>query len=87
MADKVELTDRRIRSLRPAPPGQRYEVADTHVIGLRLRVGDSGTERDRARQLTWTLIARWPGTRNPGRRALGTYPALGLAEARAQARD
>ncbi|MFN3371040.1 MAG: tyrosine-type recombinase/integrase [Sphingomonadaceae bacterium] len=87
MAEKVELTDRRILALRPARPGQRYEVADTHVIGLRLRVGDAATARGKARQLTWTLIARWPGTRNPGRRALGTYPDLSLAEARTLARD
>lgn len=44
MADKVKLNDRKLRNLKPAIQGQRYEIADTHISGLRVRV--SGAEND-----------------------------------------
>ena len=38
-------------------------------------------------QRTFVLIARYPGSSNPTRRALGEYPALSLEQARERARD
>ena len=40
MADKKFLTDRYLRSLRPALPGQRPEVWDTSVPGFGIRNSD-----------------------------------------------
>jgi integrase len=77
---KVNLTDRKLRSLKKARQGQRYDVADAAVAGLAARVTDQGT-------VTFVLVARYPGGSNPTRRAIGTYPSTGLAEARETARD
>jgi integrase len=84
---KRTLTDRGIRSLKPAEPGQRYEVMDAIVPGLGIRVTDKGTK-------TFILVARFPGTlvnpktglRNPTRRALGEFGELALEQGRAMAR-
>ena len=38
-------------------------------------------------QRTFILIARYPGSSNPTRRALGEYPALSLTKARERARE
>jgi hypothetical protein len=35
------ITDRFLRSLRPAPRGERIEVFDTRVPGFGIRVSDS----------------------------------------------
>ncbi len=80
MAEKVNLTDRKLKSLKPAKPGERYEVADTDVSGLRVRVTDKGKK-------TFSLLARYPGSKNPTRRALGEYPTDSLADARKKARQ
>jgi integrase len=74
----IALTDRKLKSLRPAKPGQRYDVMDT-VRGFGVRVTDKG-------QRTFILIARYPGSTNPTRRALGEYPTLTLEKAREKAR-
>lgn len=79
MAEKVNLTDRKLKSLKPAKLGERYEVADTDVSGLRVRVTDKGKK-------TFCLLARYPGSKNPTRRALGEYPTDSLADARKKAR-
>jgi integrase len=73
------LTDRALQMLKPAPAGQRYEVRDDVVPGLAVRVTDKGRR-------TFVLIARYPGSPNPTRRALGGYGALSLAGARDKAR-
>jgi len=36
-------------------------------------------------QITFALLARYPGSRNPTRRTLGEYPATRLEEAREKA--
>jgi integrase len=77
---KMKLTDRGLRALKPAKPGQRYDIADTEVRGLAIRVSDKG-------QRTFVLIARFPGSDNPTRRALGEYPTLSLTDARDKARE
>jgi hypothetical protein len=63
MAKRV-LTDRTIKALKPAKPGQRFEVADAGMPGMVLRVTDRGTK-------TFALVARYPGSNNPTRKALG----------------
>jgi integrase len=79
MAQKVKLTDRKLKALKPARHGQRYEIADAEVSGLGVRVTDKGKR-------TFFLIARYPGSNNPTRRALGEYPTDSLLEAREKAR-
>ena len=75
---KNRLTDRKLQSLKPK--GKRYEVMDSDVPGLGVRVSEAG-------QKSFILIARYPGSSNPTRRALGEYPSLSLSEARERAND
>lgn len=90
---KIELTKLKLDNLKPAPPGERYEIADTHVNGLRVRVGDgaveTGRHRGKASQITFVLLARFPPSRNATRKALGRYaqefPQLTLQAAREKA--
>jgi hypothetical protein len=77
---KQKLTDRKLKALRPAKPGQRYEISDAVIPGLAIRVTDKRTR-------TFVLIARYPGSTNPTRRALGEYGALPLEKARKKATD
>jgi integrase len=74
------LTDRYLKSLKPAREGKPYD-ADTDAIvpGLVPRVMPSG-------QITFTLVARYPGHQHPARRALGGYGELSLEQARTKAR-
>ena len=74
------LNDRTLKALKPAKAGQRYEVGDATTPGLIVQVTDKGTK-------TFALVARYPGSTHPTRRALGEYGAIGLADARAKARD
>jgi integrase len=80
MNDRKILTDRTIRAAKPAKPGERNQIADGIVPGLALRVTDKHTK-------SFVLVARYPGSNNPTRRALGTYGAITLDDARAKARD
>jgi integrase len=73
------LTDRKLKSLKPAKIGLRYDVMDSDVRGFGVRVTDKG-------QRTFILLARYPGSSNPTRRAIGEYPALSLEKARERAR-
>jgi integrase len=66
---KQKLTDRTLKALKPAPKGKRYEIMDTEVPGLAVRITENG-------QRTFVLIARFPGHKNPTRRALGEYVSL-----------
>jgi integrase len=74
------LTDRYLKSLKPAGDGKPYD-ADTDAIvpGLVPRVMGSG-------QITFVLVARFPGHSNPTRRALASYGELSLEQARTKAR-
>ncbi|MGG5809155.1 tyrosine-type recombinase/integrase [Falsiroseomonas sp. CW058] len=79
----MPLSDTKLRAVRPT--GARVELPDRG--GLSLRVGASGA-------MTWTLTYRVKGKGDPGegrvarlagpkcRMALGSYPAMGLSEAR-----
>jgi hypothetical protein len=42
MADKEKLTDRTLKSLKPAKKGQRYERMDNSLSGFGVRVTDKG---------------------------------------------
>jgi integrase len=74
---KRNLTDRLLKSLKPK--GERYDVMDSVVAGLGIRVSDN--------RKTFILIARFPGSNNPTRRTLGEYDVLSLEEARETARE
>jgi hypothetical protein len=79
MASRKRLTDRYLRSLKPAKPGKHYDRWDDRVPGFGVRVSETG-------RLTFVLMARYPGSKNPTRRALGEYGALTLEQARTKAR-
>src|SRR2546429_2391416 len=75
---KVNLTARKVKSLKPAKAGERYELLDLVVPGLGVRVTDGAAR-------TWILKTRYPGSPHPTRRALGDYPAMSLERAREKA--
>ena len=79
MAERVKLSDRKLKSLKPAKADQRYEIMDTDVSGFGVRVTDKG-------KLTFFLLARYGSSNNPTRRAFGEYPTDSLADAREKAR-
>jgi integrase len=80
MLAKKPLTDRAIAAAKPAAPGKRKLVWDAVVPGFGLRVTDTGSK-------SFVLVVRYPGTRYPTPRSLGTVGAISLAEARDTARD
>ena len=57
-----------------------YDTWDALVPGLGVRTSATGRR-------TFVLVARYPGSRNPTRRALGVYGRLTLEQARKKARD
>jgi integrase len=81
-SERVTLTDRLLKSLanKPAPKGKHYDKRDGAVPGLVVRVSETGRR-------TFVLLTRFPGKKNPTRRAIGEYPRIGLDAARQEARD
>jgi integrase len=79
MKPKTPLTDRSIRSLRPAPEGKRRLAWDALVPGLAVRVTDRGEK-------SFVLVTRYPGSPHPTPRSLGKVGAISLADARDKAR-
>ncbi|KQT96971.1 tyrosine-type recombinase/integrase [Rhizobium sp. Leaf453] len=77
---RKRLTDNLIAALKPAPPGTRSETRDDLVSGLSVRVSEKGKK-------TFVLVARFPGSQNPTRRAIGEYPAMSLHTAREEAKN
>jgi integrase len=78
---RKNLTDRFIKTRKAAPAGQRHDYHDAIVPGLALRVTDRGHK-------SFVLIARYPmKPKDPTRRALGTYGAITLEQARNKARN
>jgi hypothetical protein len=65
------LSDRTLKSLKPK--AEHYDKWD--IDGFGVRVSDKGTK-------TFILMARYPGSNNPTRRAIGHYPTISLAKAR-----
>jgi len=76
------LTDRTIKSLKPAAPGKRTDRWDSVVSGFGVRVTDTGAK-------SFVLNARFPGSPNhrSTRRTLGGYGELTLEQARNKARS
>jgi integrase len=74
------LTDRTLSALKPADKGTRYEVRDAIVPGLLCRVTETGKR-------TFALQARFPGSTQPTRRAIGEYGVVTLDKARQKARE
>ena len=79
MARKA-LTDRTVKSLKPAPKGKRYIQPDGIVPGMGVRVTDTGSK-------SYVLVARYPiAPKHPAPRALADVGEITLAEARDRAR-
>ncbi len=78
--NRVKFTDRFVKTRKAAPKGQRAEHFDAIIPQLGLRVTDRGNK-------SYVLLARFPGSPNPTRRALGTVGELKLDEARIRARE
>jgi Arm DNA-binding domain len=75
---KRNLTDRTLKALKRAEIGKHADAWDATVSGFGVRVSDTGRR-------TFVLMARYPGSRNPTRRAIGVYDEISLADARAKA--
>jgi hypothetical protein len=80
---RIVLTDKKLRALRPAKKGKRYDVVDALMPNLLVRVTESGHR-------SFMFRARFPGRvnpktgrRDPTRRELGAVRTV--AEARAKA--
>lgn len=73
---RKKLTLKSIEAMPPAA-GRRYEVRDEIVVGLCLRVSHTGGK-------VWSLVQRVNG--EVRRIKIGTFPVLGLADAREKAR-
>jgi Arm domain-containing DNA-binding protein/integrase-like protein len=78
-----KLTDHRVRHA-TATDGRRVELWDTVLPGLGLRIAPGSSRRTDGTK-TWFVRYRTAGLQR--RQKLGTYPALGLAEARESARQ
>src|SRR5687767_13963602 len=77
-APKKKLTEAAVARIKP-PASGRLQVPDGHLTGLWLRVTDKGVK-------SWSVLYRANG--GPVRRfTLGRWPAVGVSEARALARD
>ncbi|MEY4965081.1 MAG: hypothetical protein RL274_664 [Pseudomonadota bacterium] len=72
---KIVLTDRYLKALNPAAPGKRPIIWDAAQPHLGVRVTDKG-------HLSFVVIRRRPGDKQPVRHVLGSYPAMKLTEAR-----
>lgn len=71
-----QLTDLKVQSLKRK--NKPFDVKDTQVPGLHVRVMPTGKK-------TFVLLARFPNSSNPTRRAIGAYGDISLAEAREKA--
>jgi integrase len=73
------LTDRFLRSLPPAPRGQRDEVFDARLPGFGIRISDAKdadpARRGKAGKITFILFTRFASGRHPERRTIGVYGA------------
>jgi integrase len=83
---RKRLTARTVETLRPAAPdptgkktGRRF-IMDSDVSGFGVKVTETGSR-------SYVLIKRYPGSKNPAPRQLGTCDAMTLEEAREKARD
>ncbi len=76
---RIKFTGRSIQAIKPPEDGQiEYFDVDGKLPGFGLRVASSGRK-------SWVLLYRFG--RHPRRLTLGPYPILGLADARAKAKE
>jgi hypothetical protein len=72
---RIALTERRIQALKPDPEGRRRpELRDSVVPSLIVRAA--------AQRKQFCLHARFPGFKNPTRRAIGEVGTLSIDDAR-----
>lgn len=74
------LTVKGMAALAPDKCGKRYEIMDTIVPKLGIRVSPAGSKR-------FIFLSRFPGSSNPTRCKLGDAARMSLADAREIARD
>ena len=74
-ASRAVLTDRYLKSLKPAPAGKRIVHWDAAKPSFGVRVTDRGV-------ISFFVMRRMPGKPQPVRVLLGRYPDIGLAQAR-----
>jgi hypothetical protein len=74
---KIALSDRAVRAAKPQ--ARAYDMHDAVVPGLLLEVRPSGLKR-------LALLKRYPGSKNPTRRLIGSYGGVTLEQARKTAR-
>ena len=90
MADRRLITDRFLKSLPPAPRGQRVEVFDARLPGFGIRVSDTKdadpARRGKAGTISFILYARFSSGAAPTRRVIGTYGAITLGGSAAHRR-
>src|SRR5271167_4924995 len=79
-ARKVNLTDRSLQAMKPAPDGARATVWDALMPGLAVRVSGKGKR-------SFYVVKRKAGETQPTWTMIGTYPVMTLAGARAAARE
>src|SRR5258708_5964997 len=79
-ARKIELKDRTLKGLKPAPLGKRTLVWDALQPNLCVRVTDKG-------RISFVVVRRQAGTNKMVWTVLGQYPTMGLAKARDAARE
>ena len=86
--EKKLLTDRFLKTLMPAPAGQRRMIWDVVVPGFGVRVSDRADANGKAASISYIAMRRLPGEKHPTRVTIGRYhpDALPLAKAREEAR-
>ncbi|MER8845935.1 tyrosine-type recombinase/integrase [Mesorhizobium australicum] len=87
---RENLTDNRLKALKPAAPGQRYVIMDAQVPAMGVRVTDKAPANGsklKAGQVSFIYIARFGGAAQPARRTLGEYDVMSLDAARTKARQ
>jgi hypothetical protein len=83
---KKLLTNRLLKSLKPAAPGERPMIWDVALPGFGVRITDRADARGYAAHRTFIVMRRVSGRPTPVRRKLGQYPAMALEAARRAAR-
>ena len=74
-ASHAVLTDRYLKSLKPAPAGKRLVYWDAAKPSFGVRITDRGV-------ISFFVMRRMPGKPQPVRISLGRYPEISLAQAR-----
>ncbi|RWJ41563.1 tyrosine-type recombinase/integrase [Mesorhizobium sp.] len=87
---RENLTDIRLKALKPADAGKRYVIMDAQVPNMGVRVTDKAPangSKMKAGQVSFVYIARFGKAAQPARRALGEYDIMSLDGARTKARE